>query len=175
MAGVDGLLALPLLVVVMMVVWMPSTGSTLFSISLFNASFRLPTTMPPIILASSCSASSSRCSPFEYVPVSFMEALISSIVRPVIFTAAERSGVPTPFPFCLFGAGDEGRVMPFSTTDWVEFCLPFVGAILVPPFIVGGVACPVFFISGNVLRTGEEAIEGDIAIEVTVLFLKEFC
>jgi hypothetical protein len=86
----------------------------------------------------------------------------------VRFTTAERSGVPAPLRFCLFGAGDAGRI-PFSNTDWVEFCLPFEAVGL--PFVAGGVALPVVLISGNVLRIGEEAIEGDIATDVTVLFL----
>jgi hypothetical protein len=52
----------------------------------------------------------------------------------------------------------------------VEFCLPLAAASL-PPFVVGGVARPVAFTSVNVLRIGDEAIDGDIATEVTVLFL----
>jgi hypothetical protein len=167
-AGVEGLLARPLLVRVTVVVWMPCIASPLVSgSSLFMVLFlRSPTTIPPIRSGSSLATSSSRCSPFELVADSFIEAFTSVIVFPVTTAAAARSGVPATVPFCFVGAGDA----PFSTVVCIEFCLPFAVAGF-PPFAGAGEDRPDAFVSGNVLRMGEEASDGDIAIEVTVLFL----
>ena len=54
-------------------------------------------------------------------------------------------------------------------TDCVEFCLALIEVGL--PFVGGGVPVDAGFVSGNVLRMGEEAKDGDIAVEFTVLFL----
>jgi len=85
------------------------------------------------------------------------------MLRPAMVAAIPRSGVPTELPFCF--VVEDSRCRAFSTIDCVEFCLardvtglPFVGA--------GDPR----FVSGNKLRMGEEAIDGDMA-EVTVLFL----
>ena len=92
-----------------------------------------------------------------------MATLTSGIFLPVTIAAAARSGVPATVPFCLL----EAVVGGFSTIDCVEFCLALDEAGL--PFVGGGVSFGAFD-SGNVLRIGEEAIEGDIT-DVTVLFL----
>ena len=87
------------------------------------------------------------------------------MLRPVASAAGLRSGVLVPFALwdtedCLAG----------SAVDWVEFCLARDEAGL-PPFVGGGEARPVTFESGKVVRIGEDASEGDIATDVTVLFL----
>jgi hypothetical protein len=91
---------------------------------------------------------------------------MSGILRPVVVAAGPASGVPTPLPPCLLGAGD-GR---FSAPDCIEFCRPLDIAGR-PPFAGAGDDREAVFESGNVLRIGDEAREGDCAIEVTVLFL----
>jgi hypothetical protein len=93
-----------------------------------------------------------------------MVTLTSGILLPVTTAAAARSGVLAIVPFCL----PEVVAGGFSTIDCVEFCLALDEAGL--PFVGGGVSFASAFDSGNVVRIGEEASEGDIT-EVTVLFL----
>ena len=88
------------------------------------------------------------------------------MLRPVTVAAAPRSGVSTELPFCF--DVEDSRCLAFSTTDCVEFCLALDEAGL--PFVGAGDTRPVAFVSGNVLRMGEEAIDGDMA-EFMVLFL----
>jgi len=97
-----------------------------------------------------------------------MDAFTSGMLFPVTAAAAAKSGVPAELPFCF--DVDDSRCLAFSTTDCVEFCLALAEAGL-PPFVGAGDPRPNAFVSGNVLRIGEEAIEGDM-LEVTVLFLK---
>ena len=85
------------------------------------------------------------------------------MLRPVMVAAVPRSGVPTELPFCF--DVEVSRCLVFSTIDCVEFCLALDVTGL--PFVGAG---DPRFVSGNVLRIGEEAIDGDMA-EVTVLFL----
>ena len=163
--GVEGFDARPLFVVVMVVSWRPCIASPFVSVSsrFMRVSFRLPPTMPPTISGSSLSTSSSWCS-FEVVPVSFDIAFTSGMLLPVAIAAESRSGVEVPLgfdtEFCLAGS---------AATDWVEFCLARDEAGL--PFAGRGDTRPEVFVSGNVLRIGEEAIDGDIAFDVIVLFL----
>jgi hypothetical protein len=58
----------------------------------------------------------------------------------------------------------------FSRMECVEFCLALDDCGL-PPFVGGGEDFCDNLDSGNVVRIGEEARDGDIAVEVTVLFL----
>ena len=102
----------------------------------------------------------------ELVADSFMVTLTSGTLLPVTAAAAPRSGVPTVLPFGLCAEDGGG----FSTIEWVEFCLALDDAGL-PPFVGGGDGFPVTLDSGNVVRMGEEAKDGDIAAELTVLFL----
>jgi len=88
------------------------------------------------------------------------------MLRPVMAAAVPRSGVPTELPFCF--EVEDSRCLAFSTIDWVEFCLALDEAGL--PFVGAGEPRPVTFVSGNVLRIGEDAIDGDMA-EFMVLFL----
>jgi hypothetical protein len=97
-----------------------------------------------------------------------MDAFTSGIVFPVTVAAAARSGVPAELPFCF--DVEDSRCLAFSTTDCVEFCLALEEAGL-PPFVGAGDPRPNAFVSGNVLRIGEEAIDGDM-FEVMVLFLE---
>jgi len=97
---------------------------------------------------------------------------MSGRIRPVVLVGVGTSGVPTAFEFGLFDAADDGRCLEFSVANCcVEFCLPFACAGLPPPFVTGEGARPLIFVSGKVARMGEEAIDGDIAIDVIVLFL----
>jgi hypothetical protein len=88
------------------------------------------------------------------------------MLRPVMVAAVPRSGVRTELPFCF--DVEDSRCWAFSTIDCVEFCLARDVAGL--PFVGAGDPRPVAFESGNVLRMGEEAIDGDMA-EFMVLFL----
>jgi hypothetical protein len=54
--------------------------------------------------------------------------------------------------------------------ECVEFCLALDDCGL-PPFVGGGEDFCANLDSGNVVRMGEEAKDGDIAVDVTVLFL----
>ena len=166
MAGVEGLDARPDLVVMAVVVWIPCIASPMASASSRSIllSFRLPTTRPPLTSGSSLFASSSRCS-LECVPVSFMVVLTSNMLRPVTPATGLRSGVLAPFALCETEDGLIG-----STIELVEFCLARDEAGR-PPFVGAGDTRPVNFDSGNVVRIGEDAIEGDMATDVTVLFL----
>lgn len=101
--------------------------------------------------------------------VSFVEAFNSGILRPVALTAATVSGVATPLLTCLLGTGDAR----FSALDCIEFCRPL--DIAGRPTFGAGDDRATPFDSANVLRIGDEAKEGDIAIEVTVLFLLRQC
>lgn len=83
-----------------------------------------------------------------------------------MFAAVERSGVPATCPFGLFEVDDGGLCLAFSTIDCVDCCLPLATDGR-PPLVGGGVP----FISWKALCTGEEAIDGDIAAELRVLFL----
>jgi hypothetical protein len=170
MAGVEGLEARPLFVVVAVVVWMPDMASPLVSMSsrFMGLSSRLPTKRPPTISRSCLSSTSIRCSSVEFVADSFIEAFTSGRIRPVMLAAAPRSGAAVTF--CLFEADEGGRCLAVSVIDWAEFCLARDEACL-PPFAGRGDARRVAFESGNVLRMGDEASDGDIATDVTVLFL----
>lgn len=106
--------------------------------------------------------------------VSFIDALISGILRPVMVAAIPRSGVPKVLPFCLFDAEDKGRCRALSRIDCVEFCRALDDTGLLP-FVGIGDALATAFESGNVLRIGDEAMDGDIAKEFTVLFLFGIC
>ena len=88
------------------------------------------------------------------------------MVRPVIVAAVPRSGVPAPF--CL-AAGVSATWRAVSSSECMEFCLAREDAGRPP--LAGAGELRAGFISGNVLRIGEEAIEGAMA-EVTVLFLR---
>jgi hypothetical protein len=91
-----------------------------------------------------------------------MDVLTSGIDLPVASAATSRFGVDVPL--CLLDATD-GALLSFI--DCSEFCLPRpVGLLL----LVGGGDGREGLISGNVLRIGEDASEGDIA-DVTVPFL----
>lgn len=107
-----------------------------------------------------------------FVPASFIVALTSGMVFPVTLATTAKSGVPGAFPFGLFEAEDGGR-RAVSATDCTEFCLALAEAGL-PPLTGAGDARTGGFISGNVLRTGEDANEGDIAA-FAVLFLFLAC
>lgn len=85
------------------------------------------------------------------------------MLRPVMVAAVPRSGVLTEVPFCF--VVEDSRCRAFSTIDCVEFCLARDATGL--PFVGAG---DPRFVSGNVLRIGEEVIDGDMT-EVTVLFL----
>lgn len=74
-----------------------------------------------------------------------------------------------PFPFCLFDADDVGRWRALSTMDCVEFCLALEDTGL--PFGAAGEPGATGLGSATVVGTGEEATEGDMAIEFMVLFL----
>ena len=87
--------------------------------------------------------------------------MTSDTVRPVAIAATSRLGVEVPLG--LLEATDAGL---FSCIDCVEFCLAREVAGL--PFAGGDTL--VIFVSGKVLRIGEDAMDGDIA-DVTVLFL----
>lgn len=170
MAGVEGLEARPLFVVVDAVLWIPCIISPLVSVSsrFMALSFLLPTKRPPTISGSCLPTSSSSCSPFEFVSDSFNEAFNSGMIRPVVLAVARRSA--TAAIFCLFEADDAGRCLAASVIDGIEFCLARDEAGLLP-FVGIGDARPIAFESGNVLRMGDEASDGDIAMDVTVLFL----
>jgi hypothetical protein len=58
----------------------------------------------------------------------------------------------------------------FSRRECVEFCLALDDCGL-PPFVGGGEDFCANLDSGNVVRIGEDAKDGDIAVEVMVLFL----
>ena len=154
MAGVEGLLALPLFVVTG--TWTSPFASLSFTI----LSFRPPTD-GAAASGSAWSASSGNCS-FDMEADSFIDVLTSGMFRPVARAATSSFGVEVPFG--LFDATDGGL---FSCTDCVEFCRARPAGL--PPFVGGGEGLG-GLISGNVVRTGEEAIDGDIA-ELTVLFL----
>ena len=96
---------------------------------------------------------------------------MSGRIRPVVLAGAETSGVGTAFVFGLFDAADDGLCLEFSTVDCVEFCLPLATEGLTLPFVAGEGARPLSLVSGKVARIGEEAMDGDIAMDVTVLFL----
>ena len=96
---------------------------------------------------------------------------MSGRIRPVVLAGAEAFGVATAFGFGLFDAADDGRCLAFSTADCVEFCLPLATVGLPPPLMTGEGARPLSLVSGKVGLIGEDAIDGDMAIDVTVLFL----
>lgn len=164
----DGLLARPLLVVIIVVVWMPCMTSPLISgSSRFMTLFlRSLLTMSLSNSGSSLPAPPGRWSVFEPELASFVEAFTSGMLRPMALVAGPRSGVPTVLPPCLLGTGDDR----FSMPECIEFCLPLDTGGL-PTLVGAGEDRAVVFESGNVLRIGDEANEGDIAIDVTVLFL----
>ena len=142
-AGVDGLLARPLLVVVIVVVIggrmvlpLASESSRFIVLSL-----RPLTTKPPRISKLSSSASSSMRSPFELTADSFMVAFTSVIERPVAPATLPNSGVPIVVPFGLFDEEEDGRARALSTTDWMEFCLT-LAAVGLPPFVGTGEVLP---------------------------------
>jgi hypothetical protein len=127
-------------------------------------SFRLPMSAPTVA-RSSRPASSGMCSPFGFAVISFVAGLTSGMLFPITTAAAIRSGVP--LLFCLFDATDGAR---FSATDCVEFCLPLTTAGL-EAVVGGGDGFFTMLLSGKVLRIGEDANDGDMAIEDTVPFL----
>lgn len=92
------------------------------------------------------------------------------MVFPVTIAAAAKSGGPGAIPFGLFEAEDGGR-RAVSAIDCTEFCLALAEAGLAP-FAGAGDARTGGLISGNVVRIGEDANEGDIAA-VAALFLNE--
>lgn len=157
MAGVEGLLALPLFVMIVDICMLSPFESPP---SPLEGSLRI------VLFASgSVFSTSSERGRFEFEADSFTELFTSVIVRPT--ATAVTSGLGVEVPFGLFDADDVGLL---STTDCVEFCLAR-GAAGLPPFVGGGDGL-LSFESGKVFRMGEEAIAGDIAFDVTVLFLQ---
>lgn len=134
-AGVEGLLARPLLVVVtvvlieggMRVVPLASRSSRFMTVD----SLRLATRLPRMSGLSS-SASSSMCSPFELVADSFIDVLTSATERPVTPATLPSSGVPAVVPFGLLDEEEDGRARALSTMDCVEFCLALTVVGLLP-------------------------------------------
>jgi len=96
-----------------------------------------------------------------------MVAFTSGMLRPVTTAATPRSGVPTILPFSLLNAADAAG---FSRIECVELCLALEDCGL-PPFVGGGEGFCASLDSGNVVLMGEDARDGDIAVEVIVLFL----
>jgi hypothetical protein len=171
-AGVEGLLARPLLVVVMVVKIVGSRLLPLASVSsrFIVLSLRPPTTKPPRISGLPSSASSIICSPFELTADSFIVALTSGMERPVTPATLPSSGVPIMVPFGLLDEEDEGRARAFSTIDCVEFCLALAAAGL-PPFVGTGEMRPRLFESAKLLWMGDEAKDGDMALDIVTAVL----
>jgi len=107
------------------------------------------------------------------VLLSFIVALTSGILFAVRTATGARSGVPGALPFGLIDAEDGRRAV--SASDCTEFCLALTEAGLVAIPGAGEPRPGGLIISGNVLRMGEDANDGDIAVEVTVLFLFLAC
>jgi hypothetical protein len=142
-AGVEGLLARPLLVVVVVIVIAGGMAVPFASESsrFMVLSLRPLTTKPPRISELSSSTSSNICSPFELAADSFIVAFTSVIERPVTPATLPNSGVPIVVPFGLLDEEEVGRARALSTTDCIEFCLALAAAGL-PPFVGTGEVRP---------------------------------
>lgn len=121
-AGVDGLLARPLLVVT---IGVDAVNGACVASPFGSASsplgMALLLVVAALVLAMVRTASSLVASTFTVATVSLF-CLVSAGGRTPL-CAAVSSGVVAATPFGLFEADEAGRCRPFSTVDCMEFCL----------------------------------------------------
>ncbi len=173
-AGVDGLLARPLLVVLTRLAgvgWMARAAVASFLCGPSSSVAFVVVSFLPFCAGSGAARGGSSVSGLSGLGLFRMGMAVSfcvfaSVVGFATVLGRLGSGVPWEFPFGLFDATDGGRWRAFSAFDCVEFWRAREDAGLGAVADGAGEPLPVLTGSGNTPMTGEDVTDGDMAAAV---------
>lgn len=174
-AGVDGLLARPLLVVLTMLAGVGRMASAAVASFLCgpgsSVAFVVVSFLLPFGAGSGAAGGGSSVSGFSGLGLFRMGMAVSfcafaSVVGFATLLGRLGSGVPCEFPFGWFDAADGGHCRAFSAFDCVEFWRAREAAGLGAVADGAGEPLPILTGSGNTPITGEDVTDGDMAAAV---------